>query len=281
MQKVHILFSPSSAGSFRMALKTIGVYQVEKIISFWDVFSFGPIERLHEREGQEARIAWMKKAMNDEDDDFQVYQQGFYKTVHEITSIPENVPITIWVADNAHEQTGLRFVLYLLRNKMNDLKVMNVTKSYAEYFDRPDIQYTVLHTGEIPPEKMQMIYEKSQTPFLAKSERKELEEQWATLANRKETLRIWENGQIKNVKEDHYDQYMINMAKKIQMEREQEEEPEEFMKSARLIGEVLGHLDQYMGDTFFEYRLRMLIEKGVFEMEGHLKAMRFYSVKLK
>lgn len=53
------------------------------------------------------------------------------------------------------------------------------------------------------------------------------------------------------------------------------------MKSARLIGEVIGHLDQYMGDAFFEYRLRKLIEKGVFEMEGNLKAMRYYSVRLK
>jgi hypothetical protein len=264
-----------------MALKQMGVYQVEKIISFWDIFSFGPIERLHEREGQAARIAWMKKAMNDEHDDFQDYQQGFYNTVHEIISIPENLPITIWVADNAHEQTGLRFVLYLLRNKKNDIKVMSVTKSYAEYFERPDIQYTVLHTGEIVPEKLQVIYEKSQSSFLAKHERKELEEQWAALAKRKETLRIWKNRQIENVKENYYDLYMINMAKKIQMEREREEKPDDFIKSARLIGEVLGHLDQYMGDTFFEYRLRMLIEKGVFEMEGHLKAMRFYSVKFK
>ena len=281
MQKVHILFSPSSAGSFRMALKKMGVYQVEKIISYWDVFSFGPIKRLHEKEGQEARIAWMKTVMNDGHDDFQDYQQGFYNTIYEITSIPVNVPITIWVADNAHEQTGLRFVLYLLRNKMNDIKVMNVTKSHAEYFNRPDIQYTVLHTGEIAPEKLQILYEKSQSSFLSKHERKELVEEWAALADRNETLRIWENGEIKNVKENYYDQYIINMAKKLLMEREQEEEPEEFMKSARLIGEVLGHLDQYMGDTFFEYRLRMLIEKGVFEMEGHLKAMRFYSVKLK
>ena len=47
------------------------------------------------------------------------------------------------------------------------------------------------------------------------------------------------------------------------------------MKSARLIGEVLGYLDQYVGDEFLENRLRKLIEKGVFEMEGSLKAMRF------
>ncbi|MFB6468209.1 DUF3658 domain-containing protein [Cytobacillus sp. Hz8] len=100
------------------------------------------------------------------------------------------------------------------------------------------------------------------------------------LADTKETLRIWKNGRIQNVREDYYDQYMINMAKKFQIERERAKEPELFMKSARLIGEVIGHLDQYLGDEFFQYRLRKLIDKDVFEMEGNLKAMRFNSVRL-
>ncbi|WP_084780178.1 DUF1835 domain-containing protein [Bacillus massilinigeriensis] len=279
-QKVHILFGDSGAGTLKVALKELGVYPVEKVISFWDIFSIGPIERLHESNGEEARFQWMKKVVNDEDGDFQDYQQGLYNTVNQIHSIPENVPITIWVADNSHEQTGLRFVLYLLRNKTSEIQVINTTKAYAEQFNRPDILYSPLSTGEISPEKLQVIYEKDHSKSLSENERKELEEEWMALADTKETLRIWRNGKINNVKEDYYDQYMINMAKKLQIEREREQEPEPFMKSARLIGEVIGHLDQYMGDEFFEYRLRKLIEKGVFEMEGNLKAMRYYSVRL-
>jgi hypothetical protein len=279
-QKVHILFGDSGAGSLRMALKKMKKSQFEKVISFWDIFSIGPIGRLHESDGQEARFQWMKQVMNDEGGDFQDYQQGFYNTINQINSIPEGVPITIWVADNSHEQTGLRYVLYLLRNKTNEIKVINTTKAHVEYFNRPDIQYTVLQTGEMSPEQLQIIYENSHPKSLSENERKELEEEWIALADTKETLRIWRNGKIRNVKENYYDQYMINMAKKLQIEREREQEPEPFMKSARLIGDVIGHLDQYMGDSFFEYRLRRLIEKGVFEMEGSLKAMRYYSVRL-
>ncbi|MFK5707552.1 DUF1835 domain-containing protein [Lysinibacillus boronitolerans] len=280
-QKVHIIFGLSGAGSLKMALKEIGVYQVEKVISFWDIFSIGPIERLHESDGHEARFQWMKNVMHDEDGDFQDYQQEFYNTVNQINSIPENVPITVWVADNAHEQIGLRFVLYLLQSKTNEIKVVNTTKAHAEHFNRTDTQYTVLNTGEISSKKLQVIYEKDQSKSLSEYERKGLEEEWMALADTKETLRICRNEEIKSVREKFYDQYIINMAKKLQIEREQAKEPESFMKSARLIGEVIGHLDQYMGDAFFEYRLRKLIEKGVFEMEGNLKAMRYYSVRLK
>lgn len=279
VQQVHILFGDSEAGTVKLVLKDMGVYPVEKVISFWELFSIGPIERLHEMDGQEARFQWMKKVLNDEDGNFQDYQQRFYNVVNQINSIPKNVPMTIWVADNAHDQTGLRYVLYLLKNTPNEIKVINTTKAYAEHFHRSDVLYTALRTGEISTEKLRVIYEQSHSRSLSRHEREELEKEWMDLAETKETLRIWRNGKIKNVRENYYDQYMINMAKKLQIERGQEQESVPFMKSARLIGDVIGHLDQYIGDSFFEYRLRKLIEKGVFEMEGHLKAMRDYSVR--
>ncbi|KOP81147.1 DUF1835 domain-containing protein [Cytobacillus solani] len=279
-QMIHILFGDSPAGSLKYALKEMGVSKEEKVISFWDMFSVGPIWRLHEKAGQEARFGFMQKVMNDENDDFRDYQKKFYETINQIISIPEDVPITIWVAENSHEQTGLRYVLHLLKIKINDIKVINSTKMAAEKFNRPDIEYIAIKTGEIIPEKLQVIYEESKSSAsMSKDERKALEDEWIDLAETEETLRVWQNEKIKSVSEDYYDQYMINMAKKLQIERERVKEHEEFMKSARLIGEVIGHLDQYMGDEFFEYRLRKLIEKGVFEMEGNLKAMRYYSVR--
>lgn len=55
---------------------------------------------------------------------------------------------------------------------------------------------------------------------------------------------------------------------------------ENYIKSARLIGEVTGHLNQYIGDQFIEYRLRNLIEQGIFEYEGSLAGMRYYNIRL-
>lgn len=278
-QVIHILFGAAPAGTLKFALKK---NKDEKVISFWDIFSIGPIWRLHEKQGEEARFDWMKRVMSDEFGDFEDYKQGFQKKVDQILSIPEGEPITIWVADNAHEQTGLRYVLHLLKDKTNEIKVINTTKVHQEQFYRPDIEYTLLHTGEITPEKFRDIYEQSKSnSIFPQCERKRLEDEWLALIDTKETLRIWRKEKITSVGEDYYDQYMIDIAKKLQLERERDQEPEEFMKSARLIGEVLGHLDQYVGDSFLEYRLRKQIEKEVFEVEGNLKAMRYYGVRLK
>ena len=44
---------------------------------------------------------------------------------------------------------------------------------------------------------------------------------------------------------------------------------------------VIGQLDQYIGDTFIEYRLRKLIGKAVFEAEGDWNRTAFYKIKLR
>lgn len=277
-QMIHILFGESPAGSLRVALKEIGRDKSDKVISFWDMFSIGPIWRLHEEIGVEARFDWMKKVMKDENEDFQDYKQGFHRTVNQINSIPIGVPITVWTADNSHEQTALRYVLHLLKDKDSDIIVINTTKAHSELFKKKNIEYTVLHTGEISPEKLQVIYEQSKNESpLSQHEREDLEKEWLSLSESQDTLRIWRNGKIQSVPEDYYDQFIIQRAKYLH----RKPKLNGFMKSARLIGDVLGHLEQHVGDSFLEYRLKELIEAGVFESEGSLKAMRFNSVRLK
>jgi len=135
-----------------------------------------------------------------------------------------------------------------------------------------------LHTGEIMSEKLQLIYENSsKTPALSKEQREKFEQKWQALADTQEALRVWENRDIKSVDESYYDDLIINKAKMLH----QKQENTEFILSARLIGEVIGCLDQYINDVYVEYRVRHLILKGVFEIKGIPKAMRFYSVKLK
>lgn len=277
-QRNHILFGDSCAGSLKIALKKKGLYPLEKIISIRDIYSIGPVYKLHEESGQEFRFNWMKSIVNDENGDYLDYVQEFQEAVNQISSVQEDIPITVWISDSSHEQTGLLYVLYLLKNKNNKITVINTTQKHSELFTTNDIEFTVLHTGEISPEKLQVIYEQSKNQLpLSQHQRKELEDDWLSLSKSEDALRIWRNGQIQSVAEDFYDNFIIVRAEYLHRKTKQND----FMKSARLIGEVLGHLEQHVGDSFLEYRLKKLIEAGVFEVEGSLKAMRYYSVRLK
>ena len=201
----------------------------------------------------------MKDHINWEEEYLDKYQGQFSKRISTISAIRHDIPIIIWAGDNAHEQTALRFVLYLLREKANDVAVINATADYKKLFRIPDKECYPLHTGEIIPEKLAMIYQKNRAAQpLSQEERKKYEEEWEELAAAQEVLRIWEEEGIHNSSDDAG-----------------------FMKSARLIGQVIGCLNQYICDDYVEYRVRHLVMNGVFDIKGIPKAMRFYSVKLR
>ncbi|MFJ7830667.1 DUF1835 domain-containing protein [Peribacillus sp. NPDC097284] len=274
---IHIVFGASASGSVKFVLRELGLDKREKVISFWDMFSIGPVWQLHEEKGIQARFEWMKTYIHDEFDECPDYEQKFEKTIKQIHSIPEGSHLTIWTSSNAHEQTGLRLIVYLLKEKNLDISLINTTEAYEELFQVKKVKYTPLHTGEIPSEKLQYIYEQGKRKLCTDHDREDLEKEWQSLSDNQETLRIWRNGRIQSVREDYYDEFIMKKAKNLH----DQQKTKDFMISARLIGEVLGHLDQYVGDSFLECRLKKLVEQGVFETEGHLEGIRFYKIRLK
>ena len=274
---VHLVFGDSPAGGLKLALKEMGVQDEEKVVPFSDIFSVGPVWRLHEKEGLSNRYEWLKNHINMDDEVLDYYQESFNQTLIELNDIPLDAPIIIWVGENAHEQTALRYVLNQLKNKPNDFFIMNTTTEYKSLFNIPDRDFSPLHTGEISHDQMRIIYEKSRTQnAVTPKERQRLEKEWEQLSSKQEVLRVWKNHEIHSVDESYFDDYLVDTVRKIHTKRKNHD----FIKSARLIGEAMGHIPQYIGDQFLEYRVRHLIVNGQFEIKGVPKAMRYYSVRL-
>ena len=158
---VHIVFGDSPAGSLKRVLKDMELQDSEGVIHFSDLFSIGPIWRLSDETGLNQRAEWLRNHINYDEDDMERYQDAFTSTVLNIRSIRSNIPIMIWAGDNSHEQTALRFVLYLLREKANNIFIIKTTASYKQLFNMPEAECYPLHTGEIIPEKLRLIYEKN------------------------------------------------------------------------------------------------------------------------
>lgn len=271
---VHVVSGESPAGSLKVALS-----RGHKVIGFPDFFSMGPVWRLQEKIGLGQRREWLMDHMNVEGDYWEEeYLARCQNALNTIKSIPDQVPIFLWYGDNADEQTGLRYFLYLLQEKSNDMFLINTTESYDQHFSQPGYRYFFRHTGEISPEKLRVIYDhnKSKNP-LSPADRARLVEEWQDLSETKEVLRIWEKKKITSVPENYFDDDIIKTAKKLHRKQAKKD----FLKSARLIGQVLGELEQSIGDAYLEYRVRELIYRGVLEIKGIPKGMRYYSVRLR
>ena len=242
---IHIVFSDSSAGSLKQAIEKLNIS--DRVITIPINFSIGPLWQLHQIEGLEKRKDWLFEHINLEDEFIFDYIPRIEESWMKLQALPEQCKIFIWGCENAHEQTGIAYAVYLLREKNNQIYI-GLDQEHQQSLTRQDI----LHTGELAPEQW-MEYIKNVENYLL--------------------LSIWEEGRLTPVSENYLDEMIIAKARELQKGKE-------FMKSARLIGEVIGHLDQPIGDLFIEYRLRTLAFLGVFELKGVPRAMRFYSVRL-
>ncbi|MEB9506976.1 DUF1835 domain-containing protein [Bacillus anthracis] len=268
---IHIAFDDSTAGCLKHMLGQEERLE-EMVVAFSEFFSIGPINKLHMNEGQLARQEWLVNNLNAYENYFEEeYLPRFLETMKELYAIPSETPITIWKADNAHEHVGLCFVMAQLKDKKN-IRVMNTSEASKEILKH---EYDIRGTGELPPESLALLQKSFvELPYLTVEKRMQLECEWDRLSNSKGFLRVWTENEVCSVQEDYFDQFIIECAKSIGADRE-------FLKAPRVIGEALGLVEQLVGDTFLEYRLKELIKQEVFEFIGSLDEMRFYSVKLK
>ncbi|XID94544.1 DUF1835 domain-containing protein [Paenibacillaceae bacterium WGS1546] len=275
--KVHIAFGDSFAGSLKVALNRLGCSDTNEMIAFRDRFSIGPLWQLHEEAGQTCRTGWFRDRINHKDDEDDRVAQ--YQTIAEqMTRIPAEASIVIWSGHNAHEQAGLRYAIYLLRSRPNNVFVFNVTAACERRFNTPDQQIEYSHSGEIPPDKLQAIIGESEDNGPVPSETKRLlEQEWLSLASRHEALRIWDGERIVNVDESYFDSYLLETVKNLHAVRGNRD----FIKAARVIGQAIGYCEQYIGDDYFDYRLRELVCNGALEIKGVPRAISDYSVRLK
>ncbi|HFU7086143.1 TPA: DUF1835 domain-containing protein [Bacillus cereus] len=268
---IHIAFDDSTAGCLKHMLSQEERLE-EMVIAFSEFFSIGPIHKLHMNEGQLARQEWLVNNLTAYENYFEEeYLPRFLETMEELHTIPIETTITIWKADNAHEHVGLCFVMAQLKDKKN-IRIMNTSEASKEILKQ---EYDIRGTGELPPESLALLQKSFiELPCLTVEKRMQFECEWDRLSNSTEFLRVWKENEVHSVQEDYFDQFIIECAKSIGADRE-------FLKAPRVIGEALGLVEQLVGDTFLEYRLKELIKQEVFEFVGSLDEMLFYSVKLK
>lgn len=269
---VHLVSSESAAGSLRAGLDLPKI-----VIGFPDSFSIGPLYKLDEKWEQAFRNEWIYDHINYEQDDY-IYENNFSNTVREINDIPGHYPIYIWYGENVDEQIGLRFLLFLLRDKPNDVFLLNSTELYEKYILTNGEDRKISYTSQIELKDLPILFEKGREDApLSAQFRNQLLEEWLFLAQTKEVLRIWEDDEIKGVHENYYDSMIIDTIEMLHRKQEKKD----FIQVGMVIGEVLSGAKESMNAFFLEYRIRHLLYSGLLELKGIPKSMRHYSIKLR
>ncbi|WP_252361796.1 DUF1835 domain-containing protein [Paenibacillus terrae] len=281
---VHLLFSQSAAGSMKVGLSGAGLRYESEVLSFNDLFSIGPLWKLETPEGQENRHNWLAERIVDYEFFYYAnWEHRIEQMTATLTAISDDKSITIWCGSNAHEQIGLRFALYLLRNRTAPIGVVNVTDSLEREPSDP------LYMESKFPLSMNVVYSKEIARFITQNKEKihalsmedrhRHEQDWLELSEQASVLRLWENDHIDHVPEDSFDQALLDLIGQLQAE-----DNRQFVHAGKIIDEALTQLSQLRSDTFLEYRVQQLIAQGRLEFleMPEMSGMQYrYAVKLK
>lgn len=268
---VHIVTSESAAGSLR-----VGLEKPNTVIGFPDSFSTGPLWKLDKEVGRNFRKEWLFENINYEFDDYE-QDNKVSNTLREIEDIAGHRQIYLWYGNNADEQIGLRFFLYLLRDKANEIFLVNSTELYKKSNAAEEGQ-PIFHTGQMESEIVRTFSEKNkEIKPLSDIMRTQFHREWEKLAQTKDVLRVWKDNEIQGVPEHHYDPLILETLKKLH----DEQGSKDFIKTGSLLGEIVERTDTHIDIFFLEHRIRYLVYSGALELKGIPKSMRHYSVRFR
>lgn len=268
--RVHVTFDESAAGSLRLALRNRN-RQGEMVIALPDDFMVGPLPRGCEGTELRERHHWLLSRFAVSEKEHDGTRSMLIDSTAAWLTWPDqwkDTECVIWASDSASEQLGLRRLMTLLPDEA-EVFVVNPGRMLSDLY--PQIDYR--RTGEIVPDKLEPLLEDGPVKLTLQA-KSDLRADWERLLLEDGCLRIVLDGQLCTVEESHYDAFILACADAIGARDGR------FLKSARVIGEVIGKADQYISDTFIAYRVRQLIRQGKFRYTGHLDAMRHYSVSL-
>lgn len=224
--------------------------------------------------GQQNRQIWLSEY--DENVSYN-HEHQLDRIVETVKNIPENKTIVIWCADNAHDQTGLRFVMYLLRNRKQPVNVVNVTELYNTIDTPGKEEFKPCWSSLIDREHFEIIVKRYYEGVpLDPSQRRRYESEWLMLSNEDHVLRLWKEGSVKGTEESALDEVIIRSV----LELEQEQDENGFINAASVVARVFDTSHQFVGCSFITNRIWSLVNQGVLEFSGLPRALHQFSVKL-
>ncbi|MGN7759898.1 DUF1835 domain-containing protein [Paenibacillus sp. 22594] len=275
---VHVVVGDSFAGSMKQALKNLGWSDLHKLIILRDNYAIGPLGGLDSPEGRLSREKWFREHISHGLERYTVaeYEDEYAELLGMLKRIPQQAVIVLWISRSVREQTGIRHALYLLRGTVHRISLYDACEICEGLFNTPGASIIYRSSGEIPADKLREAFLRMDSNGLLDSSAvNHMQDQWIQIAEKNGVLRIWEDSGVVEVAADYYDNYLLEKLDSLRPPKEDQG----FVKSARLVGEVLGYCDQHIGDSYFEYRIRQLINDGILEIKGIPAAMRFYSIR--
>ncbi len=266
---IHIVFNTADVDVLDKAIEIDHSLDGE-VIEIKDDYAVGPIADIYTPEGREARNAWWKQVLAGGDYDGLV-EKGIVndeKTVEVIRERlleDENEVVWIWAAQNKHDVSGYYWLMSQLKDFQSRIFILYLN-NLPFINEKGNIFYPEwLHV--IPPKEF--LKAKKLARPVTLSEFEVDPDEWKKLCTENHMVRILEGGKkLAQHGEDFYDEDLRKFI------------TGEWQKASKIIHQFLHKNKHTTGDAFLLWRIKTLVAAGGMDVQGELKGMKDFEIKL-
>jgi hypothetical protein len=267
---IHVVFNEADVKILQEAIALDETMQGD-VLLVRDDYAVGPIANIYAEEGIEMRKQWWRDVLagGDYAGKVDTGEVDDIKLVNELKDkLNENAEeiLWIWAAQNKHDVSGYYWLMSQLKDFQGRVFILYLN-NLPFINEKGNIFYPEwLHT--IPAKEF--LKAKKLARVITLSEFEIDPDIWQKLCEENKGVRLLEGGK-KLVQED-YDFYDNELKKYI---------TGDWQKASKIIHNFLHKAKQTTGDAYLLWRLKGMINEGVFDVQGEVAKMKDFEVKQK
>lgn len=267
---IHVVFQHADVDALRKSFE-IDASTEGSIVEIKDDYAVGPIKDLFSEEGAANRLQWWKEILAGGHYDG-LADDGHVNDQKEVTdlkaALDENQQevVWIWAAQNKHDVSGYYWLMSQLKDYQGRIFILYLNN--LPFLNEKGGLFYPTNLFQIQPKEF--IKAKKLARPITLSEFEVDPDEWTKLANEEKGVRLLEGG--KKLVQKDYDYYDAELLKFI---------TSDWQKVFKMFGQLFSKGKETTGDAYLLWRLKTLAEEGKLEIQGDVKNMKEFEVRLK
>jgi len=267
---IHIVYNHGDIDTLKAAIELDPSLQGD-VIQVRDDYAVGPIEGIYTEEGYKARKAWWMEVLKDGDYDGLVEKNEVNdpavvaNLVTRLNEDPSEV-IWIWAAQNKHDVCGYYWLMSQLKAYQGRVFILYLNN--LPFINEKGQIFYPEWVLQIPPREFTKAKKLARPITLSEFEVDP--DEWERLCRENGEVRLLEGGKkLVSVNADLYDTELKKFI------------TADWQKASKVIHQYLHKSKHTTGDAYLLWRLKRMVGAGLFDVQGALKGMKDFELKLK
>lgn len=267
---IHIVFNEPDIDVLKKAIELDETLSGD-VVQIKDDYAVGPLYNIYTEEGIADRKAWWLEVLAGGDydglaDNEAINDAATLNVLIERLQTNEEEAIWLWCAPNKHDVSGYYWLMSQLKDHQRRIFILYLNN--LPFINEKGNIFYPNWLSEIPAKEF--LKAKKLAREITLSEFEVDPDEWTKVCDENKGIRLLEGG--KKLSQEDYDFYDNDLKRFI---------TGDWQKASKVIHQYLAKAKHPTGDAYLLWRLKIMIAREMFDVQGKVGNMKDFEIKLK